>query len=178
MQAEDQARLAGYNAKRWCCTLLRTLDCGGGQRLWYGAFFGHENQHCPPSLSDYGKLWFPKKSDLHIVAQGSQQDPPSTFDAIAYIGAALVYLFPTNQIVSFDEYASCVFLAHITRQLEACTRVDVVWDRYFSDSIKAAMRKKQGIRMKVAGKNKIPGKAVQKGSELRSKSEPDGYASN
>ena len=94
-------------------------------------FFKHENQHYPPSLSDYGKLRYIKKSDLlHILAQESQQDPPSAFDATAYDGAALVHLLPTNHIATFDEYASCVFLPHITRQLETCTRVDVVWDRY------------------------------------------------
>ena len=90
-------------------------------------FFKHENQYCPPSLSDYGKLQFAKKSDiLHILAQESQQDLPSTFDAIAYDGAAVVHLLPTNQIAKFDEYVSCVFLTHITWQLETCTRVDVV----------------------------------------------------
>lgn len=61
-------------------------------------FFQHENQHYPPSLSDYGKLRFAKKSDLlHILAQESQQDPPNSFDAKAYDGAALVHLLPTNQ---------------------------------------------------------------------------------
>ena len=37
--------------------------------------------------------------------------------------------------------------------------MDIVWDRYISDSIKAATREKRGkgIRMKVAGKNKVPG---------------------
>ena len=70
-----------------------------------------------------------------------------------------MHLIPTNQIATFDKYASCVFLPHITRQLETCTQVDVVRDRYFSDSIKAAMKEKKGngIRMKEAGKNKIPG---------------------
>ena len=124
------------------------------------SFFKHENQHYPPSLSDYGKLRFANKSDLlHILAQESQQDAPSSFDAIAYDGAALVHLLPTNQVATFDEYASSVFLPHITRQLETCTRVDIVWDRYISDSIKAATREKRGkgIRMKVAGKNKVPG---------------------
>ena len=34
------------------------------------SFFKHENQHYPPSLSDYGKLRFANKSDLlHILAQ-------------------------------------------------------------------------------------------------------------
>ena len=53
--------------------------------------------------------------------QESQQDAPSSFDAIAYDGDALVHLLPTNQVATFDEYASSVFLPHITRQLETCT---------------------------------------------------------
>ena len=61
------------------------------------SFFKHENQHYPPSLSEYGKLRFAKKSDLlHLLPQESQQDPPSSFDAIAYDGAALVHLLPTK----------------------------------------------------------------------------------
>ena len=52
------------------------------------SFLKHENQHCPPSLSDYSKLEFPKKLVVHIVAQECQQDPPSAFDDIAYDSAA------------------------------------------------------------------------------------------
>ena len=123
------------------------------------SFFKHENQHYPHSLSDYGKLRFAKKPDLlHILAKESQQDPPKSFDAMVYDGAALVHLLSTKQVTTFEEYASSVFLPHITRQLETCTRVDVVWDRYLRDSIKAATREKlgKGVRMKVAGKNKVP----------------------
>ena len=76
---------------------------------YMASFFKHENQHCLPSLSDYGKMRSSRKSDLHIVAQESQQDPPSAFDAIAYDGAALVHLLPANQTATFDKYASCVF---------------------------------------------------------------------
>ena len=74
----------------------------------------------------------------------SQQDPPSSFDAMVYDGAALVHLLSTKQVATFEECASSVFLPHIKRQLEMCTRVDVVWDRYLSDSIKAATREKRG----------------------------------
>ena len=109
------------------------------------SFFKHENQHYSPSLSDYGKLRFPKKSGLlHILAKETQQDPPCSFDAMAYDGAALVRLFSTKQVATFEEFASSVFLPHIMQQLETCTRVDVVWGRYFSDSIKAATRENAG----------------------------------
>ena len=71
-----------------------------------------ENQRCLSILSDYGELRFPRRSDLHTVAQEIQQDPPTAFDAIAYDSAALVHFIPTNQIATFDEYANCVFAPH------------------------------------------------------------------
>ncbi len=76
---------------------------------------------------------------------------------MAYDGAALVHHHSAKQVATFEGYASNVFLPHITRQLETCTKVDVVWDSYFSDSIKAAMREKRGkgVRMKVASKSRV-----------------------
>ena len=124
------------------------------------SFFKHENQHYPPSLSDYGKLRSLTKSDLlHVLEHFRQQHPPSYLDVVAYDGAALVHFLPTKHIITFDDYASSVFLPHIIRQLETCTRVDVVWDTYIRGSIKQATREKRGkgIRRKVAGKNKVPG---------------------
>ena len=74
------------------------------------SFFKHENQHHPPSLSDYGKLRCVTKSDLlHILEHFRQQDPPSSFDVVAYDGAALVHFLPTKHTTTFDEYASSVF---------------------------------------------------------------------
>ena len=122
-------------------------------------FFKHENQPFPPSISEHGKLRFSKKSDLmSLLPVGDQCDPPNFFDAIAIDGAALVHLLPTASITTFDEYADSVFLPHLSKQLEKCVRLDVVWDVYFTDSIKASTREKrgQGIRRKVAGKNIVP----------------------
>ena len=124
-------------------------------------FFRHENQLYPPSLSDYGKLRFAKKSDLvQILELESQQDQPCVFDVMVIDGAALVHMLPVKDATTFDEYASNVFLPHIMQQLEKCTRLDVVWDRYISNSLKAATREKRGkgIRRKVAGSTKIPKK--------------------
>lgn len=110
------------------------------------SFFKHENQHYLPSLSDFGKQWFAKKSDLlHILAQESQQDPPTYFDAIAYDSAALVHLLPTTQISTFDEYATDIFLSHILQQLKTCNRVDIIRDKCIRGSIKAVPRKLEGV---------------------------------
>ena len=58
-------------------------------------------------------------------------------------GAALVHLLPTN---TFDEYADSVFLPYLTKQLEKCSRLDMVWDTYIADSIKASIREKMRPR--------------------------------
>ena len=121
--------------------------------------FKHENQPFPPSLSEYGKLRSSKKSDLmSLLPVDGQHEPPNVFDAIAIDGAALVHILTPESIATFDEYADSVFLCHLNKQLEKCVRLDVVWDVYIIDSIKASTREKrgQGIRKKVAGRNKVP----------------------
>ena len=73
-------------------------------------------------------------------------------------GTVLVHLLSTASIRIFDEYADCVFLPHLVKQLEKCTRLDVLWDTYIADNIKVSAREKrvQGIQRKVAGKNMVP----------------------
>ena len=62
--------------------------------------------------------------------------------------------------MTFNEYADQIFLPHIAKQLESCTRIDVVWDTYLPNSIKKSASEKRGkrIRRKVSGSNKLPGK--------------------
>ena len=124
-------------------------------------FFCHENHPFPPSLSDGGKLCLGNKSDLlNILANDAQNDPPDSIDVRLLDGAAVVQLLPTNNIATFNEYADQVFVPHIIKQLENLKRVDVVWNEYISSSIKESTRETQGkgIRRKVAGKHKLPGK--------------------
>ena len=112
-------------------------------------FFKHENQPFPPSLSDNGKLRLSKKSDLlNLISEDDQPEPPSVFDVSVIDGAALVHLLPTANIATFDEYADLVFIPHLVKQLEKCSRLDLVWDTYITDSIKASTRegRGQGIR--------------------------------
>ena len=122
-------------------------------------FFKHENQPFPPSLSEHGKLRLTTKSDLmSLLPMEDQCEPPNLFDAMTIDGAALVNLLPTASINTFDKYADSVFLPYLTKQLEKCSRLDMVWDTYIADSIKASTREKrgQGIRRRVAGKNFVP----------------------
>ena len=60
---------------------------------------------------------------------------------------------------TFSEYASQIFLPYITSQLQHTRRVDIVWDDYFPESLKAETRKKrgEGIRRRVEPSSSIPG---------------------
>lgn len=111
------------------------------------SFFKHENQSFPPSISEYGKLRSSKKSDLlPLLAQNDFGNPPDT----------LRLMVAPADITTFDQYADDVVIPYILKQLERSTRVDVVWDTYITDSIKASTREKRGkgIRQKVAGKTR------------------------
>ena len=105
----------------------------------------HENHPYPPSLSDTGKLWLGKKSDLlTVLTQKTQYEPPSSFDVKVLDGTVVVHFLPASSVTTFDEYVSSVFLLHIMKRLEASKRVDVVWDTYITSSIKESTREKQG----------------------------------
>ena len=74
-------------------------------------------------------------------------------------GAAKVYMLTPGNAKTFSEYASQIFLPYITSQLQHTRRVDIVWDDYFPDSLKAETRKKrgEGIRRRVEPSSSIPG---------------------
>ena len=63
-----------------------------------GAFFRHENQPYPPSLSDFGK-----KSDL--IARVNKRTPPpspASYDVKVFDGAAIVYALPVSAVSTFQ----------------------------------------------------------------------------
>ena len=127
-------------------------------------------------MAQYLQKWCPVDDELLVNAEWLDFDKrqQKTFTAAEFFvykfphlfqnmdmdidGAALVHLLPTTSISTFDQYADSVFLPHLRRQLEKCVHLDVVWDVYIIDSIKASTREKrgQGIRRKVAGKNIVP----------------------
>ena len=123
-------------------------------------FFSHETQQFPPSLSDYGNLYLTnKKSDiLHCLEQNLQTQPPVTYDCKVFDGAAVAHMLNANIAATFDQYADVVFISYILQQLQNTTRVDVVWDKYVTDSLKETTRDKRGkgLRRKVAGQTKLP----------------------
>ena len=52
----------------------------------------------------------------------------------------LVNILRPSSYKTFGEYASNVFVPYINRELQQACRVDIVWDQYFDNSLKAHTR--------------------------------------
>ena len=106
------------------------------------SFFEHENQACPPSISDMGQLRQGSKSDLMECLTKSSQ-PASVhpgIDAKVLDGAAIVHMVRPGACRTFEEYSQQMFLPYITSQPETVSRVDIIWDRYLTDSLQQSTR--------------------------------------
>ena len=126
--------------------------------------FRHENQACPPSLSQHGKLRSGNKADLlHCLENSIEQNDnlPSLPhpDVIVLDGAAVVNFLKPHAANTFDDYALKVFLPYVLSQLKRASRVDIVWDQYFDNSLKSQTRSKRGrgIRRRVEASTNLPG---------------------
>ena len=56
-------------------------------------------------------------------------------------------------ISTFVEYSKLVFNKYVEKELHTCERIDIIWDVYKHDSLKATTRDNwgEGIRIKVNG---------------------------
>lgn len=126
-------------------------------------FFKHENQGCPPSLSDQGNLRLPKKkSELTECLQTltvPQSQMPKDVQVIIIDGAAVVNMVKPGNERTFSGYAAGSFIPYIRAQLCHVNRLDIVWDEYLENSLKATTRCKcgSGVRQCIAADNKLPG---------------------
>lgn len=113
-------------------------------------FFRHENHSCPPSLTDGGKIRITaSKSDLvpcllEGVNQAHTEAPHSTCTIVD--AAFLVQATRPAPRMTFFEYAESKLFKLLVNLSDAhgSTRIDVVFDRYFQNSIKDAAREKRG----------------------------------
>ena len=123
-------------------------------------FFKHENQPWPPSLSQYGQLRQGNKAELVPclpgTSEGCIESPP--VDAKIYDGAVVVQMLHPKTTATFNEYVQTVFLTYIKSQIHSAQRLDIVWDIYKTDSLKASTREKRGAgaRRRVAPTVRIP----------------------
>ena len=123
-------------------------------------FFKHENHPWPPSLAQAGRMREGKKSDLvkcmEKVSRATEVSPQ--VDATIIDGAVVVQMMSPGTARTFQEYAANVFMPYIMRQLHPVKRVDVIWDVYRQDSLKATTREARGsgTRRRVASSSQIP----------------------
>ena len=99
------------------------------------------------------------ETDVSISPDTWLQIETPTVDAKILDGAVVVQMLPPKLANTFQEYADNIFLPYIVHQLETVKRLDVVWDVYVTDSLKAATRQKRGsgIRRRVIPSARIPG---------------------
>ena len=127
-------------------------------------FFQHESLPHPPSITDNGKMYFSSKSDLLQCFLSNSDDNlviPKTYDCVILDGAAIVhFLSPEKSVVTFLDYAKKRFIPHLEKILLTCDRIDIVFDRYLTASLKNSVREKRGsgTRYKVHAKGKVPSK--------------------
>ncbi|KAK3877040.1 hypothetical protein Pcinc_018219 [Petrolisthes cinctipes] len=111
-----------------------------------------------------GKIRLGTKSDLVVCLEDlitpretDAASPP--VEVMILDGAAIVNMLAPGNAKTFSGYASLVFLPCITSQLQHTSRMDIVWDEYFPDSLKTDTRKKRGkgTRRRVEPSSSIPG---------------------
>ena len=79
-------------------------------------------------------------------------------DAKVLDGAAIVQMLSPKLARTFQDYVDLVFLPYVQRQFENASRVDIVWDVYRPDSLKASTRERRGhgVRRKVSPSTQLP----------------------
>ena len=126
-----------------------------------GQCFSRENQQCPPSLSDRGKLKLGTKSDIVRCLEDAIEEQDGITPSVEVVvidGPAIVHMLKPPAARTFREYVQDVFVPYIEHQLDNAQRVDVVWNDYRSDSLKAQTRgmRGKGIRRRVEPNNAVP----------------------
>lgn len=83
---------------------------------------------------------------------------PSAIDATIIDGAAVVNMIKPRTEKTFSGYAEQSFLPYLKTPLRHVKRVDIVWDEYVGNSLKATTRsdRRAGVRRRVAANNQLP----------------------
>ena len=125
-------------------------------------FSSHENQSYPPSMSNYGALRSGTKADLLVCVSElvlhHDMVKPHEAHMVIRDGAAIFNTIKPRTPVSFAGYITQV-MEYVRKQFRGdVQRVDMVFDAYLEDILKAATRRKRGkcIRKRVEGNKQVP----------------------
>ena len=103
---------------------------------------------------------FPKKKSEILKCLECDKDVTESPDVDAKIidGAAIINMLRPSTGKTFQDYANNTFIRFIAHLLKNVKRLDLVWDRYFDDSLKICTRDKRGagVRRKVSGNGVLP----------------------
>ncbi len=122
-------------------------------------FFKHENHANPPSISEYGSLRKGNKADflkcIENCGKSILESPRTTVKILD--GAAIVQMMPPGCAKTFGQYSS-LFVESVKKEFrsESMRRIDVVFDRYFPDSLKSDTREKRGCGTRISVKANTP----------------------
>ncbi len=113
------------------------------------------------SVPHHSQMHLGAKSDLLVCLEGlseAQSVAPVVTTAIID-GAAIVQMLKPGAAKTFQEYANQVFIPYISGQLQYISCLDLVWDSYRGDSLKATARGNcgKGVRRRVIESAPIPG---------------------
>ena len=130
------------------------------------AFFAHENHPWPPSLATNGIMNTTTKSDLIECLESITPalESPPTIDVKILDGACLVHTLDPKYnrtqktVKTFKDFSDIMFIPCIERMLQNVVRIDIVWDVYKEDSLKAQMRERRGSgsQIRVENDTKFP----------------------
>ena len=94
-----------------------------------------------------------------LEGHAEPQSEAPTVTAVVLDGAVIVHMLKPGTAKTFEEYAQQVFIPYVVRQLQHVSRLDLVWDSYRTDSLKASTREQRGkgVRQRVVASAVIPG---------------------
>ena len=115
-------------------------------------FFCHENQWSRPSLLDCGRIRSGSKCDLIQCMDklvGTKESPNPSVVVLDY--ALYVEMLKPQFCKNSMEYSEKVFLPYIKQSIENVQKLDLVWDEYIPNNLKASTRQKRrtGARRRV-----------------------------
>ena len=77
---------------------------------------------------------------LEVLVHVQDNSPNHVVQVGMLDGVAIVNMVRPSFEKTFSDYATQVFLPYITSQLTLLSRLNIVWDEYFADSLKAETR--------------------------------------
>ena len=80
-----------------------------------------------------------KDTDAYLAADRSPEA-----DVMILDGAFVAQMLSPRTLNTFQDYNNSVFMPYIFEQLQSVQQLDIVWDIYLADRLKAGTKSKQG----------------------------------